>query len=104
MDWEAASTAYTGLTLNTQTLLKNHAADSTYIGQALQRYDYIVSKYDGSGLFPNFMDRNVVPNPGSKIVEPIEGPSQGLLIVLAVILLAGVSGSVFFALRSKRHG
>ncbi|MBQ7244134.1 MAG: hypothetical protein IJS52_08035, partial [Bacilli bacterium] len=103
MHWEDASTAFEGLARNTQTLLKEQEENSSILWSAVERYDYIVSKY-GSSTFEDFMSRNPSPKASINLVNPLISENKSsYALILAIICIGFSLGSAVLILRRSKH-
>ena len=96
--WSDMSSKYTSnLSSDEQGKLTSGVANmdgTTYLAQALARYDAIVSKY-GTNTYANFMNRNI-PSAGLNIlVLTNNDTSSWLIIVISVISLSVISLYIF---------
>lgn len=103
MHWEDASTAFEGLARNTQTLLKEQEENSSILWAAVERYDYIVSKY-GSSTFEDFMSRNPAPKASIHLANPLISENKSsFALILAIICIGFSLGSAVLILRRSKH-
>lgn len=103
MHWEDAATAFEGLARNTQALLKEQEEDSSILWSAVERYDYIVSKY-GSSTFEDFMSRSPLPKASNQAADPLIYENKASFALIFAFICVGISlGSAVLILRRSRH-
>jgi LPXTG-motif cell wall-anchored protein len=100
--WTAQSNAYTALSATAQAALTanaNYNVATNGIGQAVQRYKYIVNKY-GAAAHANFLDITVTPSSQVGVSKTIETSDATLYTIAAIALLAA---GAFFLFRKKKQ-
>ena len=103
MHWDVCKSAYEQLDESTKLYLQNQEGNETVAGQAIERYDYIVTKY-GVGVFEDFIGRS--PEPQSSIQVKVFEENRDLVSVVALIIVFGVGAAfatIIFSKRTKRE-
>ena len=115
-NWAAQGVAFGNLGAKSQALLAgqahiDHNTEATsYIAQAVQRYDYIIELYGitGTGSFSDFMGRveagKVVPKSAAPFVSYNTPDSNNLIVIVSIVSLISASTLVGLIVIKRRRG